>query len=60
VGRKPMFLTGLVIYFAVVVATLFNSNIYAQYVIIFFGGISETGRYYVAYVYAVEMMPQRH
>ena len=24
------------------------------------GGISETGRYYVAYVYAVEMMPQKY
>ena len=29
------------------------------YVLIFFGGISETGRYYVAYVYVVEMMPKK-
>ena len=58
-GRKPIFLTGLVIYILVVIATLFNRNIYLSYVIMFFGGISETGRYYVAYVYIIEMMPDR-
>jgi MFS family permease len=58
-GRKPMFLLGLAIYVFVVLASLFNTSLYLAYVILFFGGISETGRYYVAYVYAVEMMPDR-
>ena len=58
-GRKPLTLIGLVIFFAVVAASYFVKNLYLLYFIIFMGGISETGRYYVAYVYAVEMMPQK-
>lgn len=58
-GRKPLFLIGLSIYIAVVIALLFNKSLYFLYVLLFFGGISETGRYYVAYVYAVEMFPKK-
>ena len=58
-GRKPLFLIGLVIYFFVVTAGYFVTNLYMLYFIIFMGGISETGRYYVAYVYAMEMMPEK-
>jgi len=60
VGRRPMFLVGLVLYVAVVIGLLFNTNLYLTYVLLFFGGISETGRYYVAYVYCVEMMPTKY
>ena len=56
-GRKPLTLIGLVIFFSVVLSSFFVTNLYVLYFIIFMGGISETGRYYVAYVYAVEMMP---
>ena len=56
-GRKPLFLIGLFIYFGVVTASYFCTNLYLMYFIIFMGGISETGRYYVAYVYAIEMFP---
>ncbi len=59
VGRKPMFLTGLVIYFVVVACLIFNTSVYFTYVLLILGGISETGRYYVAYVYCVEMMPKK-
>ena len=59
-GRKPLHLIGLVIYFLVVVSSFFVESLYLLYFIIFMGGISETGRYYVAYVYAVEMMPEKH
>ena len=58
-GRKPLFLIGLVIFFSAVTAAYFVTNLYTLYFIIFMGGISETGRYYVAYVYAMEMMPKR-
>lgn len=60
VGRKPMFLLGLVLYFIVIVGLLFNKNLYLAYFLLFLGGISETGRYYVAYVYCVEMMPTKY
>lgn len=59
VGRKPMFLLGLVLYFLVIIMLLFTSSLYFTYFILFIGGISETGRYYVAYVYCVEMMPKK-
>lgn len=57
-GRKPMFLFGLSIYILDCVALYFVNNLYLLYFLMFMGGISETGRYYVAYVYAVEMMPK--
>ncbi len=60
IGRKPMFVTGLVIFICVVTASLFCRNLYLAYFLLFMGGISETGRYYVAYVYLVEFMPQRY
>lgn len=59
VGRKPMFLVGLVLYFIVVTALIFNKSVGLTYFLMILGGISETGRYYVAYVYCVEMMPSR-
>lgn len=59
VGRKPMFLLGLTIYMCVVVSLLFCTNIKLAYFLLFMGGISETGRYYVAYVYLIEFWPNR-
>ena len=59
-GRKPLNLIGLVIFFGVVVSSFFVKNLYLLYFIIFMGGISETGRYYVAYVYAIEFMPIKY
>lgn len=36
-----------------------STNKNMMYFLLFLGGVSETGRYYVAYVYAVEIMPKR-
>jgi len=58
VGRRPIFLLGVSIYICVVVGLYFCDNLYLLYFLLFAGGISETGRYYVAYVYVVEMMPK--
>jgi MFS family permease len=58
VGRKKIFLVGLALYFMVLVAVLFATNFYWMCLLIWLGGVAETGRYYVAYVYAVEMMPK--
>ena len=58
-GRKPLFLIGLSLYICVDVALFFVNTLPMLYVLMFLGGISETGRYYVAYVYAIEMMPEK-
>jgi len=58
VGRRPIFLVGVSIYICVVIALYFCNNLNLLYFLLFAGGISETGRYYVAYVYVVEMMPK--
>ena len=47
------------IYILDVIALYFCNNLYLLYFLLFAGGISETGRYYVAYVYVVEMMPKK-
>jgi len=57
IGRKPIFILGLCIFMFVVVTSLFCYNLYFCFFLLFMGGISETGRYYVAYVYLVEFMP---
>ncbi|CDW88844.1 organic cation [Stylonychia lemnae] len=59
-GRRPMFLVGLVLYLIVIIGLVFNTSLYLTYVLLLLGGISETGRYYVAYVYCVEMMPDKY
>lgn len=58
-GRKPLFLIGLSLYIVVVIALYFVRSLGWLYFLLFLGGVSETGRYYVAYVYCVEMMPER-
>jgi MFS family permease len=56
-GRKPLFLIGLLIHTAVVLLSLFCYSLTEAYVLLFLGGIGETGRYYVAYVYMIEFFP---
>jgi MFS family permease len=58
-GRKPMFLLGLFLYIICVLGLLFSTSKPLMYMFLVVGGISETGRYYVAYVYAIEIMPKR-
>ena len=58
-GRKPLFLIGLSLYICVVIALFFVNSLPLLYTLMFLGGISETGRYYVAYVYCIEMMPEK-
>lgn len=59
VGRKPMFLLGLVLYIFTVIGLLVSSDLTILCALLVLGGISETGRVYVAYVYAIEIMPKR-
>ena len=57
-GRKPLFLIGLALYIVDVIFLYFAGSLWQLYLLMFLGGISETGRYYVAYVYCVELMPK--
>ena len=59
IGRKPMFILGLVLYIVAVVGMMLASDVRVLFLLLVLGGISETGRYYVAYVYAVEIMPKK-
>ena len=59
IGRRPIFMLGLLTHIGVVIGSLFCTTIKFAYALLFFGGMAETMRYYVAYVYAVEMMPKR-
>lgn len=60
IGRKPIYLVCLVLYICVVIGTLFCKNLWLCISLMFFGGVAETGRYYVAYVYIIEFMPLKH
>ena len=59
VGRKPMFILGIILYVLSNIGTLLSRSLPMLYATIILGGVSETGRYYVAYVYAIEIMPER-
>ena len=59
IGRKPIFVIGLVLHILTMMGILYSSNRYFLLAFIFFAGISEVGRYYVAYVYGVEVLPKR-
>ena len=58
-GRKLLFITGLVLYIATVVGLIMATKLNMLYGLLVLGGVSETGRYYVAYVYAVEIMSKK-
>jgi hypothetical protein len=51
-----MFIIGLVLYIATVIGLIMATKLNYLYALLILGGISETGRYYVAYIYAVEIM----
>lgn len=58
-GRRPMYILGLVIFIASCVGLILSTDIRAMYAFLFLGGLSESGRCYVGYVYAIEIVPKR-
>jgi MFS family permease len=40
--------------------SLFATQIETAYFLLFLGGLGETGRYYVAYVYLIEFAPTKY
>lgn len=57
VGRKPMFMLGLVIYICVVIGLMVASTLFQLMALLVLSGVGECGRYYVAYVYVIEIFP---
>ena len=58
-GRKPIFIVGLVLHLMAVTGIIISTNKHLLLVLMFMCGLSEVGRYYVGYVYAVEILPKR-
>lgn len=56
-GRRPIYLFGLSLYALTALIHPFSSSFYLTFTLIFMGGISESGRYYVGFVYLQELMP---
>lgn len=59
VGRKPIFIGGLILHMLTTGGLLLSSSKKILFFLMVTGGISEVARYYVAYVYAVEILPKR-
>ena len=60
IGRKPVFLFGLVMTVVAVAGMMVSSSIQMLYFMLVLGGISNCGSNYVGYVYAVEVVPKKN
>ena len=58
-GRRPVYLGGLCLYACTAICYPFSRSLYFNYVLVFLGGISESARYYVGFVFLQELMPKR-
>ena len=56
-GRRPVYLFGLILFAATDFCYPFSTTLYLNYALVFLGGISESARYYVGFVYLQELMP---
>lgn len=59
-GRRPIYMLGIVMHLFFMFGIFIVSNYIATYVLTFIFGISVTARYYVGYTYSVEMQPKSH
>ncbi|TNV79939.1 hypothetical protein FGO68_gene6 [Halteria grandinella] len=57
-GRRPVYLGGLCLYAATAVCYPFSTSLTFNYILVFLGGISESARYYVGFVFLQELMPK--
>jgi len=58
-GRKPMFITGLSLYLIALFGLFYSKKIELLIFWLILGGFSETGKFYVAYVYAIELFSNK-
>ena len=54
VGRKPIFMLGMIMQIGITTTTIFMTNEYVAYVLCFLEGISMTGKQYVGYSLLIE------
>lgn len=59
-GRKPVYLSGLIMNFVLITIMIFNENLWIAYACIFALGISITARVYVGYTFNLEFQPKRN
>jgi len=57
-GRRPIYLFGLCLYALTAITYPFSKSLELNFGLIFLGGISESARYYVGFVYLQEMVPK--
>ena len=57
-GRRPIYLFGLSLYTMTAIIYPLSRSLHLNFVLIFLGGISESARYYVGFVYIQEMVPK--
>jgi MFS family permease len=50
-GRRPIYLSGLTLYLTTACLYPFTRTLPLAYALVFLGGISESARYYVGFVY---------
>lgn len=60
IGRKRIYFFGLGLYFSTSLIYPWSTELKLNYVLIFLGGISEAGRYYVGFVFMQELMPRKY
>lgn len=60
VGRKPIYMLGVVMHIVVMVGLIMSYNAYFDFLLVFTFGMSVTARYYVGYAYNLEMQPKSH
>lgn len=58
-GRKPVYLSGMILNFVLIAALLFLKNVYVVWFCLFMLGVSITSRYYVGYTYNLEFQPKK-
>lgn len=60
VGRKPIYMLGVVMHIVVMIGLIVSYNAYLDFLLVFTFGMSVTARYYVGYAYNLEMQPKSH
>jgi MFS family permease len=60
VGRKPIYMLGVVMHIGVMCGLILSKNAYFDFLLVFLFGMSVTARYYVGYAYNLEMQPKSH
>ena len=59
-GRKPIYMLGIMLHLIFMTGILLVKNYLLCYTLVFVLGLSVSSRYYVGYTFNVEMQPKSH